>query len=319
MFAFLRRRVRAQAGSEYMMVISVVTIAAVGAAFAFVPSFRVGVTDLGADVQEILSTGESTTRDGLTATGPGGNGPGGAATDTRHTRTRQNCVWVFCFGETRETALGGGTGGDGDQGLAATIEEGDDLDNIDGAWKSFFQGEVAKAAQGAEGDLADQPLCGPAIIAAMTGKDVNTVYKELENNGRLALVKKETVVGGVVMNTEYTTTGVMSQSQLAAALRDDYGFQINEKSGGTLADVESALDNGQMPIVLYDNGDGSGKNGHFGVVTDVSDYLGVKVDTATGSFWIPKDEFQQRMDVMGGKVISASPPSSQNGTYAQAP
>lgn len=52
------RRLIGQTGTEYMLVISVVTIAVVGAAYAFVEPFSQGVNDLGNDVKEILG-GES--------------------------------------------------------------------------------------------------------------------------------------------------------------------------------------------------------------------------------------------------------------------
>lgn len=47
-------RRRGQAATEYMMVVSVLVIAVVGAAYAFVPTFQVGVEELGHDVSEIL-------------------------------------------------------------------------------------------------------------------------------------------------------------------------------------------------------------------------------------------------------------------------
>lgn len=52
------RRLLGQSGTEYMLVISVITIAVVGAAYAFVDPFSQGVNDLGNDVKEILG-GES--------------------------------------------------------------------------------------------------------------------------------------------------------------------------------------------------------------------------------------------------------------------
>lgn len=42
-----------------MMVVSVVVIAVVGAAFAFIPTFQTGVNELGYDVSAILSKGGS--------------------------------------------------------------------------------------------------------------------------------------------------------------------------------------------------------------------------------------------------------------------
>lgn len=46
-----------QTATEYMLIISVVVIAVVAAAYKFVPLFQAGVEDLGNDVKEMLSTG----------------------------------------------------------------------------------------------------------------------------------------------------------------------------------------------------------------------------------------------------------------------
>lgn len=46
-----------QTATEYMLIISVVVIAVVGAAYAFVPAFQQGVAQLGADVADILDNG----------------------------------------------------------------------------------------------------------------------------------------------------------------------------------------------------------------------------------------------------------------------
>lgn len=56
----MRRAIRSQGqtATEYMLIISVVVIAVVAAAYKFVPLFQEGVEDLGNDVKEILSTGE---------------------------------------------------------------------------------------------------------------------------------------------------------------------------------------------------------------------------------------------------------------------
>lgn len=361
MFASLRRRVLGQSGSEYMMVISVVTIAVVGAAYAFVPQFRDGTVNLGNDVKDLLGTGSSSDRgvgssangagdstggessggddgsgsstDGLgdpaDPTGSGGgngtasNGNPPTNRDTRYQRNNQNCFFGFCFG-TRETAVSGGTGGGGGELTVAegqAAELGADSQNINGAWKSFFQGDVSKAAANASEELKNKPICGPAIIAALTGQSVDAVYQQLEDNGRLALVKKETVVAGVVVNTEYTTTGVMSQSQLAEALREDYGFRVGEKfSGATMADVNKALAQGKTPIVLMsDSKTGDANAGDFGVVTDVVPGMGVKIDSSTGSYWIPQSEFERRMGVMGGRIVTVSQPRNNDRSVARGP
>lgn len=51
------RRGRGQTSTEYMAVISVVVVAVVSAAWAFIPSFKAGVSDLSRDVSQMLGTG----------------------------------------------------------------------------------------------------------------------------------------------------------------------------------------------------------------------------------------------------------------------
>jgi len=47
----------AQAATEYMMVVSVIIIAVVGASYAYVPTFRNGVACLADEVSTMLDTG----------------------------------------------------------------------------------------------------------------------------------------------------------------------------------------------------------------------------------------------------------------------
>ncbi len=47
-----------QSTVEYMLLISVIVIALVAAAYVFVPVFEAGVKDLANDVRKILSTGK---------------------------------------------------------------------------------------------------------------------------------------------------------------------------------------------------------------------------------------------------------------------
>ena len=49
---------RGQSTVEYMLLISVIVIATVAAAYAFVPVFKQGVEDLAGDVKKILSDGK---------------------------------------------------------------------------------------------------------------------------------------------------------------------------------------------------------------------------------------------------------------------
>ena len=47
-----------QTATEYMLIISVVVIAVVAAAYTFVPTFQQGVADLASDVKTILDGGK---------------------------------------------------------------------------------------------------------------------------------------------------------------------------------------------------------------------------------------------------------------------
>lgn len=80
-----RHRSRGQSATEYMMVISVIVIAVVGAAYVFVAPFREGVEDLGRDVSQILAVGDiggvgrGGTNSGLSNGGSSGLDPGSQA------------------------------------------------------------------------------------------------------------------------------------------------------------------------------------------------------------------------------------------------
>jgi uncharacterized protein (UPF0333 family) len=49
---------RGQSTVEYMLLISVIVIAIVAAAYIFVPTFQQGVDNLAMDIKDILSSGE---------------------------------------------------------------------------------------------------------------------------------------------------------------------------------------------------------------------------------------------------------------------
>ena len=53
---------RGQSTTEYMLLISVIVIAVVAAAYIFVPDFQTGVDSLAKDISFYLSTGHTTGR-----------------------------------------------------------------------------------------------------------------------------------------------------------------------------------------------------------------------------------------------------------------
>ena len=55
---FERRARGGQSTTEYMILISVIVIALVAAAYVFIDPFREGVQNLALDISEILDTGE---------------------------------------------------------------------------------------------------------------------------------------------------------------------------------------------------------------------------------------------------------------------
>lgn len=75
------RSERGQTSTEYMMMISVVVIAVVAAAYTFVPSFQDGVSSLAQDTSSILdsgtvgSTGTSHDSGGTSGGAPSATGP----------------------------------------------------------------------------------------------------------------------------------------------------------------------------------------------------------------------------------------------------
>lgn len=57
MLKLTKNRIKGQTGTEYMLIISVVVIAVVAAAYTFVPEFQAGVMTLGTKVMTILDGG----------------------------------------------------------------------------------------------------------------------------------------------------------------------------------------------------------------------------------------------------------------------
>lgn len=47
-----------QTATEYMLIVSVIVIAIVAAAYSFLPSFQMGVEAMAKDIQSILDTGK---------------------------------------------------------------------------------------------------------------------------------------------------------------------------------------------------------------------------------------------------------------------
>lgn len=78
-------RKRGQTATEYMMVVSVVVIAVVGAAYAFVPTFQTGVNELGYDVSAILSN-RGSARGGYGTASNTVSGNGGTGTSSSNDR-----------------------------------------------------------------------------------------------------------------------------------------------------------------------------------------------------------------------------------------
>lgn len=57
MLKFTNSRVKGQTGTEYMLIISVVVIAVVAAAYTYIPEFQEGVIALGIKVKTIMDKG----------------------------------------------------------------------------------------------------------------------------------------------------------------------------------------------------------------------------------------------------------------------
>ena len=57
MLKLMNKRVKGQTGTEYMLIISVVVIAVVAAAYVYVPEFKTGVMTLGTKVMTIMDKG----------------------------------------------------------------------------------------------------------------------------------------------------------------------------------------------------------------------------------------------------------------------
>lgn len=336
----MRRLLRTQlgqTGTEYMLVISVILVAVVGAAYVFVPSFQEGTQQLSNDVSTILDTHKI---GGMGAdTGAGGpNGPAGpdgeaVANGATPATGNQNgrAVWenksgnngfftgmfAAIFGD-RQVASSGGTGGQ--EVSASAVTGGATIDNRAGispeSTGSYFEGEAqaATAGSGYEGD----PICGPAAIAALLGRPLADVMTELKANNRLDVVR---TVGGII-STE-STPGVQSTDQIVAALKNDYGWDASTSALKGNPDPMAALRemnvNNERVIVLYDNNTDlasvDGTQGHYATVKAITS-TEVLLDHPGGREWMPIETFQQRFLATGGEVVVANPPADPASTVA---
>lgn len=342
----MRRLLRTQlgqTGTEYMLVISVILVAVVGAAYVFVPSFQEGTRQLASDVSTILDShqigdlGVGATGDGQPVSGPsdsnaadsdgavdgaspaaGENGDGRSRWENRRGNNGFfGGMFAAIFGD-RQVASSGGTGGQSVE--ASAVTGGATIDNRAGispeSVGSYFEGEAQAAVSGTgfEGD----PICGPAAIAAMLGKPLQDVMDSLKTNNRLDVVR---TTGGVI--SQESTPGVMSADQVAAALKQDYGWDASTAALKGNPDPMAALrtlnDNNARVVILYDNNPDlaavDGTQGHFATIKAITS-TEVLIDHPGGREWMPIETFQKRFLASGGEVVTANPPSNPAGTFA---
>lgn len=312
----MRRLLRTQlgqTGTEYMLVISVILVALVGAAYVFVPSFQDGTQQLANDVSTILDThqingmGANTTATGPGASGNanpaaanrgvanaggtsgnagngGGNGGAGNGRGVYQETTAGTTFFERLFGITRTTtASSEGTGGQ--DGVAttitsATMENGVGL--TEGSTGSYLKSDAQIAMEGSDLDPTG-PNCPGALLAAIMGRTYDSAFRdELARGGYLETVRTETKMFGVTIAVEESTNGVMAASEMERFLREEADYTATSYSAGrNMTDVTAALDRGQSVHVLYDRGtkgELTGQNNHFARVEFISDWAPTPAD-----------------------------------------
>lgn len=278
---------RGSVSAEYVLVISVVTVASIGAAYSFVPDFRDGVAGLGSDVEMILSGGNIGSVGSSGGTVDGLADPDSASGPAAKPTPDSGQALANDLG----TARGAGVGGDGDNAAARP-------DVILG---SVTESRSGDSQQAAGLDLTN--TCGQYAIALVRATSVKVVTQstlgyytrtvEVENRaGDLCAADSCSVI-----------TPLMSLSDVHAYLGKPRST-LSTASG--FDDLQRSIENGRPAIVVI----GEVKSGHIVTVVGTSstrDDRTVTYQDANGRHTVPYSTFDETWQQHGRKMVSVEP------------
>ncbi len=311
------KRQRGSAATEYMLVVSVITIGVTAAGYAYVPGFREGTAALSQDVSSILATGDvgdigfarhgdKTIDTGTSPGAPstsGGSGNGGG----------DGCTGGFIQRCSAQTAGVGGiqnpTSGSGsDVSVGASRSAVATLQDPN----ANFVDRVVARQEVLQNVTQD---CSQVFLAGVTGQRTSTVTVATVTEGltvpdtmKINLPFLGISLGGIP--TDYK--GYMSLAQMQSYLtRQGIGATVSQNT--TTTQIAQALASGQKVGVIIDvdaNGNPvagcGGKCGHTVKVTNVSpDFVTIK--DRNGSRDVPIHDFENALSAQGGGMIVVTP------------
>ena len=315
------KRQRGSAATEYMLVVSVITVGVTAAGYAYVPGFREGTAALSQDVSSILATGDvgdigfarhgDKTIDTGTTPGGSGNGANGAGSNGSG---GDNCTGGFIQRCSAQTAgVGGGTG----DALLARGASNTAVQTLQDPNASY--GDQAAARR----EVLDAVTknCSQVFLAGVTGQRVSTVTVATVTDGltvpdtmKINLPFLGISFGGIP--TDYK--GFMTLDQMQAYLGSQ-GVQATVSQNATSTQIAQALAEGKKVGVIIDtdanftpiSGCG-GKCGHTVKVTNITaDFVTVK--DRNGSRDVPIHDFENALNAQGGGMIVVTPKGNGGG------
>lgn len=312
------KRQRGSAATEYMLVVSVITVGVTAAGYAYVPGFREGTAALSQDVSSILATGDvgdigfARHGDKTIDTGntpgapstPGGSGNGGG----------DNCTGGFIQRCSAQTAgVGGGTSG----AVLAQGASNTAVQTLQDPNASYVDQAAARR------EVLDNVTknCSQVFLAGVTGQRVSTVTVATVTDGltvpdtmKINLPFLGISFGGIP--TDYK--GFMTLDQMQAYLGSQ-GVQATVSQNATSSQIAQALAEGKKVGVIIDTDANftpisscGGKCGHTVKVTNItSDFVTVK--DRNGSRDVPIHEFENALNAQGGGMIAVTPKGNGGG------
>lgn len=317
------------AATEYMLVVSVITVGVTAAGYAYVPGFKEGTAALSRDVSSILATGD-VGEIGMGRHG-GQNANGGAApgapTTPGTSNPAQPCTGsyiAFCTGQT--AGIGGGAG---DPTTGSGVALAGQATGASNTSVATLQDPNAAFGERIDAmiDVLDNTTqnCGQVFLAGETGESIFTVTLATVTQGLTVpdTMKINLPFLGISMGnipTDYK--GYMSLAQMQTYLTTK-GVTSTVSQNVTTTQIDAALKAGQKVGVILDVdanwnpapcARGAGGCGHTVKVLSINTSANtVTLKDRYGTRDVPLQDFQNSLSAQGGGMIAVTPKSHGGG------
>lgn len=328
MFSRARQRI-GQAGTEYMLVLSVLTIAVVAGAFVFVPTFQNGTMSLAHDISTILDTHQIA---GM-GVGGGGNNGGGANNGVANNGGGNNGGGANNGGANNGNGangnavngggLNGGNGGNGNGNSPGANRNGEGAEF--GGSDTLTLAALGTRIGGT--DMSGSEWWNAAKSTGLTDGQICSQYAIwLHIPGTLRDTVAETVDAGLTQTQQVTiprfsifgwspfgertvevTQGQMNLRGMQQYLRQN-GQDSQFRRDQSINDLGSMVDGGHSPVVILATRPGDPTSGHTVTVVGVETVNGrqvVMVKDQRGIYEIPASTFNESWN---GKALDIPKP-----------